>query len=96
MSRWTKKDAIGRMRTNARLQTILQIEPQLYAILLDAMTQRRGKLYSRVSTYIALRNQALRYVGWYAEHAELRNADDYKLFIDTIADLLPPDEFDIA
>jgi hypothetical protein len=95
MPRWTKKGAVRRMRENEKLQEILRIEPRLWPIINEAVAQRRNKTYQRVRMYIALRNRVVPLVGWYAEREELRTTEQYRLVIDTIVDLLPPDETDL-
>jgi hypothetical protein len=95
MARWTKKDAIKRMMENERLQEILRVEPRLWSVVSDAAIQRRSRTYHRIRTYLALRNRVIPLVGWYAEREELRTSDHYQLVIDTIVDLLPPDEVDL-
>jgi hypothetical protein len=95
MARWTKKDAIKRMMENERLQEILRVEPRLWSVVSDAAIQRRSRTYHRIRTYLALRNRVIPLVGWYAEREELRTSDHYQLVIDTIVDLLPPDEADL-
>ena len=95
MSRWTKKSARFRMNQNQRLQEILVIEPRLRPILSSAEKQYRENGYDRYHTYIALRNQAIPLVGWHADCEELQNSNDYLFVINTIMDLLPPDDGDL-
>ena len=94
MSRWTKVGAVRRMQGNRRLQELLQVEPELGAVLQAAVTQRRGPGYSRVQRYVALRNAAIPLVGWHARVASLRTSADYLLVVHTLMDLLPPDAGD--
>jgi len=95
MARWTKVGAIARMQKNARLQEILALEPELLGVLDAAVRQRRNGNYSRIQTYVALRNQVIPWVGWHARVRELQNVRDYQAVIDTLMDLLPPDEGDL-
>jgi putative transposase len=77
------------------LQEILRVEPRLWSVVNDAATQRRSRTYHRIRTYLALRNRVIPLVGWHAEREELRTSDHYQIVIDTIVDLLPPDEADL-
>ena len=96
MTHWTKKSAIHRLETNPRLQQILFLEPRLKPVLDLAACCTRTDHYDRIRTYIHLRNQAIPLVGWHADHPDLRNSTDYQLIVDTIADLLPPDNIDLS
>jgi hypothetical protein len=90
----SKKSAIERMQNNLALQNILKIEPRLVPIITDAVNQKNGFEYNRVSTYIELRNKAAQLVGWSGENTQLKNCESYDVVIDTIDDLLPPDNLD--
>jgi hypothetical protein len=87
--------ALDRLKTEYRLQEILQAEPRLQPILEQAIFQETSASYDRILTYNRLRNQILPLVGFDAAHPDLRNSADYQLVIETLLDLLPPDRWDI-
>lgn len=94
MSKWSKKRAIERMERNHTLQEILKTEPRLLPILDQAKAQQGGKGYDRIAVYTNLRNQAAGLVGSLAEKEAVRASVHYDIVIQTIADLLPPDQSD--
>lgn len=96
MPKWTKKAAIERMEANQLLQEILGIEPRLVPIIEEAKNQQRTRGYIRVQKYVELRTRASLLVGSTAEKIELRTSAHYDVVIQTIGDLLPPDQIDLA
>jgi len=87
--------ALDRLKTEYRLQEILQAEPRLQPILEQAIFQEASPSYDRILTYNHLSSQILPLVGFQASHPDLRNSADYQLVIETLLDLLPPDRWDI-
>ena len=78
-----------------RLSEILSAEPRLQPILDQAIHPQTGPRYDRILAYIQLRNRIVPLVGWHAAHPDLRNSGDYQLILETIINLLPPDELDL-
>jgi hypothetical protein len=95
MPNWTKKAALSRMQTNARLADILHLEPRLEPIINYAAQCQNEIGYDRFVTFWTLRNQSVALVGWHAELPELRSTEDYEVIIRTLDDLLPPDDVDL-
>ncbi len=95
MRKWTKKNAVERMKGNALLQQAMQIEPRLSPILDEAELQTYDREYNRLHRYFGLRNRAYKLVGWSADNPSLRTQEFYSAVINTIDDLLPPDSVDL-
>ena len=95
MPHWKKRDAVQRALANQELQQILSAEPGLVPIVMAAAEQRNTVGYDRSQRYSHLKHQAERLVGWFAKNAALRSSPAYDVVIETIADLLPPDDADL-
>jgi hypothetical protein len=95
MPLWKKRDALQRALANQELHQILSAEPGLVPIMVAAAEQRNTVGYDRGQRYSHLKHQAERLVGWHAQNAALGNSAAYEVVVQTIADLLPPDDTDL-
>lgn len=78
-----------------RLVEIFETEPRLVPIFEKALNQPVEPNYDRIRVYQRIRQAIQPYVGLQAEQQALRNSADYQLVIETLLNLLPPDEWDL-
>ena len=81
---------------DTRVREICQIEPRIQAVLERAIFSEITPQYDRIRSYHALRGELDPLLGWHAEHPALRNSGDYQLILETLIDLLPPDDIEDA
>jgi hypothetical protein len=78
-----------------RLIEIFEIEPRLIPIIEKALNQPANPNYDRIRVYHHIRLAIQPFVGLQAEQLALRNSADYQLVIESLLNLLPPDEWDL-
>lgn len=87
MPRWTRKAALERMHNNEQLQKIYEQHPLIKLLVNSATNVRRHPGYCRIDFYYA-------YKDW-MRAITLHENEAYWIVIQTIADLLPPDDADL-
>jgi len=80
---------------DVRLIEIFETEPRLIPIFEKALNQPVEPNYDRIRVYQCIRQAIQPYVGLQAEQQALRNSADYQLVIETLLNLLLPDEWDL-
>lgn len=93
--KWTKEQAIKRVREDKLLQEIIAIEPRVLDIISQAEAQVNRPGYHRIKTYNGLKGLIKSLVGFNAEKKELRTMVHYDIVVKAVNDLLPPDDVDL-
>ena len=92
----TRQEAYRKVQADPLVQEALRIEPRLQSVLDRARLQTNEPGYHRIRTYYDLKRMFLGLVGWYAPQPQIRTQHHYMAIVGAVADLLPPDDVDLA
>lgn len=70
------------------LEMLYQVEPELEAIVAQAVSQKRRRFWAKHEAYEAAKNAAWELLGWYARDPRLRSTEAWDCFFDYILDEL--------
>ena len=92
----TRQEAYRTVQADPLVQEALRIEPRLLAALDRARLQTNEPGYHRIRTYYDLKRMFSGLVGWNAPQPQIRTQHHYRAIVGAVADLLPPDNVDLA
>lgn len=70
------------------LDMLYQVEPELKEIAARAAAQKRRRFYDRLDAYTAAKNEAEKFVGWFARDPRLRSSEAWDCLFDHVLEEL--------